>query len=631
MSRAEVAGPYDLSLVEGSITTPEHARTHPGGAGRVAPAGHDRCLRHRRRDPGTAQFRRRRRVRVDCLRPSRVHRDARRPRRPIADHVDVDLELHGCPIDRHQLLEVVTAYLAGRRPVTPWPQRLPGVQGPRNGLPARRSRHAVPRAGDAGGLRGALPVGRPRLLRLLRSGRHCEHRLARSPSCSPAGVEPVDVSRLFRTFNAKRARPSGERERSPMTQAHGRRATETRIAVGRQRRWPRPRRGRRRHCASRCATAWSATWRSRSSSRRGSSRRCCVGRRHSEAPDITSRICGICPVAYQMSACAAIEDACGVSVDERIVALRRLLYCGEWIQSHALHVYLLHAPDFLGCEDAVELAERDRAAVERGLELKRIGNLRHGDRRRPRGPPGQRSGRRLLPCSRSGGRSRPWPSRCGGPATTALGDRRVGGVASTFPTSRPTIASWPCAAEPLPHRVGPGRVLSDGLDITPAEFAELVGRGAGRALDRAARPTRGAASLPHRTARPLRAQRRLAARDRPRGGAGQPASGAVCRNPFRSIVVRAVELVFACDEALRLVESYEPPDPAGCTVPPAAGVGTGATEAPRGPAAPPLRARRRGDIRRGAHHAADLAEPAHDRGRTCGAWSRARSSSPTRS
>ena len=87
------------------------------------------------------------------------------------------------------------------------------------------------------------------------------------------------------------------------------------------------------------------------------------------------RICGICPVAYQMSACAAIEDACGVSVSPDIEALRRLLYCGEWIQSHALHVYLLHAPDFLGCEDAVELAERDRAAVERGLDLKRIGNL----------------------------------------------------------------------------------------------------------------------------------------------------------------------------------------------------------------------------------------------------------------
>jgi len=63
-----------------------------------------------------------------------------------------------------------------------------------------------------------------------------------------------------------------------------------------------------------------------------------VGRHFTEAPDITARICGICPVAYQMSACLAMEDACGVVVDERIAALRRLLYCGEWIQSHALHI-----------------------------------------------------------------------------------------------------------------------------------------------------------------------------------------------------------------------------------------------------------------------------------------------------
>src|SRR5664279_1163632 len=65
------------------------------------------------------------------------------------------------------------------------------------------------------------------------------------------------------------------------------------------------------------------------------------GRRFNEAPDITARICGICPVAYQMSACHAMEDAFGVRIPDPIRALRRLLYCGEWIESHALHVYLL--------------------------------------------------------------------------------------------------------------------------------------------------------------------------------------------------------------------------------------------------------------------------------------------------
>ena len=87
------------------------------------------------------------------------------------------------------------------------------------------------------------------------------------------------------------------------------------------------------------------------------------GRRATEAPDLTARICGICPVAYQMSACAAVEDALGISVHRGVADLRRLLYCGEWLQSHSLHVHMLHAPDFLGCQDAVEMAQRHRATL----------------------------------------------------------------------------------------------------------------------------------------------------------------------------------------------------------------------------------------------------------------------------
>ncbi|MGZ4577271.1 MAG: Ni/Fe hydrogenase subunit alpha, partial [Mycobacterium sp.] len=98
------------------------------------------------------------------------------------------------------------------------------------------------------------------------------------------------------------------------------------------------------------------------------------GRAHTEPPDLTARVCGICPVAYQVSACNAIEDACGVRVDEELVALRRLLYCGEWINSHALHIYLLHAPDFLGYPDIISMARDHREIVERGLSLKKAGN-----------------------------------------------------------------------------------------------------------------------------------------------------------------------------------------------------------------------------------------------------------------
>ena len=82
------------------------------------------------------------------------------------------------------------------------------------------------------------------------------------------------------------------------------------------------------------------------------------GRHYAEASDITARICGICPVAHQMSACHAMEDALGIHVQGSLRDLRRLLYCGEWIESHALHVFLLHAPDFLGYQDAAKKDDR---------------------------------------------------------------------------------------------------------------------------------------------------------------------------------------------------------------------------------------------------------------------------------
>ncbi len=98
------------------------------------------------------------------------------------------------------------------------------------------------------------------------------------------------------------------------------------------------------------------------------------GRQISEVPDITARICGICPVAYQMSSCHALEKALGIEVTPDIRTLRRLLYCGEWIESHTLHMHLLHAPDFLGYESGISMAADHKPLVERGLRLKKIGN-----------------------------------------------------------------------------------------------------------------------------------------------------------------------------------------------------------------------------------------------------------------
>ncbi len=98
------------------------------------------------------------------------------------------------------------------------------------------------------------------------------------------------------------------------------------------------------------------------------------GRRFSEAPDFTARICGICPVAYQMSSVQAMEDALGVEIPEPLEKLRRLLYLGEWLASHALHVFFLHAPDFLGYQDAIRMARDHGDLVKMGLELKKAGN-----------------------------------------------------------------------------------------------------------------------------------------------------------------------------------------------------------------------------------------------------------------
>ncbi len=304
-----------------------------------------------------------------------------------------------------------------------------------------------------------------------------------------------------------------------------------------------------------------------------------VGRDFTEAPDITARICGICPVAYQMSACAAMEDACGVTVDEKVSLLRRLLYCGEWIQSHALHVYLLHAPDFLGCADAVELAERDASSVQRGLQLKRTGNLVMETV----------GGRAVHPVNVRVGGFYSAPERA---AVAALADplrrARDAALATVEWVSGfefPDVAGdyrFVALRDEGRYAIERGRpASSEGLDLSPAEFSDLV------VEEHVARSTALHARLGGRDqylTGPL-ARYALNSALLPTVAAEAAAGaglGAVCTNPFRSIVVRAVELVFACDEALSLVESYEPPDPPAAEVRPRAGSGAGATEAPRG-------------------------------------------------
>jgi coenzyme F420-reducing hydrogenase alpha subunit len=304
------------------------------------------------------------------------------------------------------------------------------------------------------------------------------------------------------------------------------------------------------------------------------------GRRHTEPPDITARICGICPVAYQMSACAAIEDACGVTVDGPIADLRRLLYCGEWIESHALHVYLLHAPDFLGFDSAIDLAERHRPEVERGLALKQVGNeilevL---------------GGRAIHPVNvRVGGFHRaPSPAELR-PLVDRLRFARDAAVETVRWVAGFDIPDldghWELVSlredEPVYPITGGRLVSTAGLDITPRELPDHV------AEEHVERSTALHAHLLERgeyLVGPL--ARYTLNHDRLTPLAAEVAAeaglGPECRNPFRSIVVRSVEMVDACDEALALLDRYEEPERSWVDVPPRAGTGAGWTEAPRG-------------------------------------------------
>jgi coenzyme F420-reducing hydrogenase alpha subunit len=304
------------------------------------------------------------------------------------------------------------------------------------------------------------------------------------------------------------------------------------------------------------------------------------GRAYTEPPDITARICGICPVAYQMSSCQAIEQACGVTVDPPLRALRRLLYCGEWIESHALHIYFLHAPDFLGVGSALELAKDHRELVEKALQLKKVGN----DIMEVVG------GRAIHPINvRLGGFYRAPAKRELLPLAERLRWARDASLetvelVSTFDFPDLEIDHELVALHhPDEYAITEGRIVSDGgLDIEVSEFLEHfaeehVERSTslhGRMIERG-RYLVGPLARYSLNYEQLPAVAREAA-EKAKG------LGRVCRNPFRSIQVRAVETVAACDEALRIIEGYTEPERPAVPVEPRAGTGHGATEAPRG-------------------------------------------------
>lgn len=301
-------------------------------------------------------------------------------------------------------------------------------------------------------------------------------------------------------------------------------------------------------------------------------------RHYDEVADIVARICGICPIAYQMSAVQAIEQAFGVDVTPWVKKMRRVFYCGEWLQSHSLHIHLLAAPDFLGFESAIAMAEKYPEEVQRGLRLQGIGN-------------------RLI--SLFGGRSvHPVGARVGGfHHAPSVADVRetVEALRAELPEAE-ALVRW-LGSLPLPddpqqfvsvamrhdseYPMYAGRLVSDaGLDISVDQYEQHF---------RETHEPHSTALFSYLDGRPYlvgplaRLNLNL---DR------LPESSRVLleetgirfpsRNMFHSILARAVEIHVALVEAIRLLEEYERPEMPYVPVTPRNGTGYGATEAPRG-------------------------------------------------
>ena len=303
------------------------------------------------------------------------------------------------------------------------------------------------------------------------------------------------------------------------------------------------------------------------------------GRTYAEVPDIVARICGICPIAYQMSAVHAIERAFGHKAEGQLRSLRRLIYCGEWIESHALHVSMLHAPDFLGYPDAIRMAREHAEIVRNALALKKAGN----ELIRVLG------GREIHPVNVKPGGFYRVPTRAELTPVAAtlarardLAVRLVRWVAGfPFPDFERDY-EFVALRHPHEYPFNEGRLVSTrGLDIDISDFdREFEERQVPHSTALHAGIRGRGAYLVGPLARYALNFERLPASVQ--ALAREAGLGPVCRNPFRSIIVRAIEIVYACEEALGLIAAYEPPEVAAVPLTPRPGAGFGCTEAPRG-------------------------------------------------
>ncbi len=299
--------------------------------------------------------------------------------------------------------------------------------------------------------------------------------------------------------------------------------------------------------------------------------------------DFTARICGICPVAYQMSSVHAIEKIFGVEVTGPVRELRRLMYCGEWIESHALHVYLLHGPDFYGLDNA--WADRKYAEIaRRGMRFKRLGNeiLRII------------GGRPVHPVSvRSGGFYKtPRKERLTVllPELESAYEESLEAIqwASSLASEKPSEGMrWECVSlsHPSEYPLNEGRIISNkGLDMTAGEFLSTVSefqREYSTALHSGIRREK---SVSPYVVGPISRLNLNHGMLPPEIGNSMKNAGVSLpiRDTGMGIVARSAEISYAFSEASRIIREYVEPDRPFAEVEPKSGAAVWATEAPRG-------------------------------------------------
>lgn len=304
-----------------------------------------------------------------------------------------------------------------------------------------------------------------------------------------------------------------------------------------------------------------------------------LGRYFQDVPDITARICGICPVAYQMSSVQALEAALGVTISPEVRQLRQLLYCAEYIESHALHIYLLQGPDLVGYESALSLAADAPDLVKQALRLKKIGN----ELLKTIG------GRSVHPVNTCVGGFYRWPSVDA--IHSLVADLEWARQASIDTVKWAATLNYPdferdyefVALSRLDeYAIYDGYIVSsNGKRTPPEEFekhylethVERSNALHSHTVDNGTYLVGPLARL-NLNFKLLRPIARQAAKEI---GVKLP-----LRNPYKGLIARAIELLHACDLAIELANTYQPKGPSYKEIKVHPGEGFGVSEAPRG-------------------------------------------------